>query len=45
VTLIHEVLHAALFALGHRKHSELIVDGLAYQLVQILRDNPGLIDK
>lgn len=45
VTLMHEVLHAALFALGHRKHSELIVDGLAYQLVQILRDNPGLIDK
>lgn len=44
VTLMHEVLHAALFSLGHVKHSELLVDGLAYQLVQILRENPKLLD-
>lgn len=42
VTLWHELIHAMLYALGYRKHSERLVDGLAYQMVSLLRENKEL---
>ena len=43
ITLWHELIHAMLYALGYRKHSERMVDGLAYQIVLLLADNKELI--
>lgn len=40
ITVLHEAVHAMLYALGYRKHNERVVDGLAYQMVAVLRDNP-----
>lgn len=42
VTLWHELIHAMLYALGYRRHSERMVDGIAYQITQLLQDNPAL---
>ena len=46
-TLFHEVLHGAyeLAGLNHIEEpsEEQVVNGLSYQLVQILRDNPNLV--
>lgn len=42
VTLWHELIHAMLYTLGYPKHNERMVDGLAYQLAQVLGDNPEL---
>lgn len=44
ITLWHEVMHAALYALGYRRHNERMVDGLAYQIVLILKDNKELVN-
>lgn len=42
VVLWHELFHAMMYALGYRKHSERMVDGLAYQLALLLADNKEL---
>lgn len=42
ITLWHEIVHAMLFSLGYSNHNERLVDGLAYQIVQVLSDNPEL---
>lgn len=44
VVLWHEVLHAIVAQAGikHRDEYEQPLDALAYGLVQVLRDNPGL---
>ena len=44
VTLIHEALHAILYAAGIAgDHDERVIDALAYGLVSLLRDNPALV--
>jgi hypothetical protein len=42
VTLWHEMIHAMLYTLGFPKHNERVVDGLAYQMVALLKDNKEL---
>jgi len=42
ITLWHEVIHGMLTSLGYVNHDELMVDGLAHVMVQVLRDNPKL---
>lgn len=41
-TLWHEALHGIVDATGH-EHDEHVIDALAFGLVQLIRDNPGLI--
>lgn len=45
ITFLHECVHGMLEALGIplQQHEERLVDGLAHQLYQLLRDNPGLV--
>ena len=43
-TLWHEILHAILQHAGRRKHSERWVDSTAYGLMQVVVDNPELIE-
>jgi hypothetical protein len=46
VSVMHEVLHGIFFGLGHSDISdnEVLVDGLANALVQVLRENPSVVD-
>lgn len=44
VTVVHEVFHAALVNCGINDHDELHVNALSMRLVEILRDNPALVD-
>lgn len=43
-TLWHEVLHAILQHAGRRKHAEKWIDSTAYGLMQVIVDNPELIE-
>jgi hypothetical protein len=43
-TLWHEVIHAILIQAGHQKHDEGQVDALAYGIMNVLQDNPWLIE-
>ena len=45
VTLWHEILHGILHSAGHENHPEPTIIALSYGLVQILRDNPKLIEQ
>ena len=47
ITFLHECVHGMLEALGHTAgdHDEVLVDGLAHQLYQLLEDNPQLLEK
>lgn len=44
VSLLHEVIHGMLFALGRSDHDEVLVDGLAHQLHMFIRDNPKVFE-
>jgi hypothetical protein len=43
-TLMHESLHAMMYALGIQgdAHDEQLIDGLAYQLFMLIKDNPEI---
>jgi len=45
-TVWHEIVHLILFQAGRRKDSrrEMLVDSLAYGLMQVVEDNPWLAD-
>lgn len=45
-TLLHEITHGILRNAGQHANSENeeLVDGIAYGLIQVLRDNPQLIE-
>lgn len=43
VTLWHELLHALLAGAGYTDHNEQHIDAIAHGLVQLLRDNPGML--
>ena len=43
-TLWHEILHAILQHAGRQKHSEKWIDSTAYGLVQVIAENPELIE-
>lgn len=45
ISLLHECLHGMLNALGlcSDKHDEQLIDGLAHQLLLLLRDNPEML--
>lgn len=42
-TILHEILHGILAAANHNTTEE-VIDSTAYGLLQVLRDNPQLID-
>lgn len=42
VSLLHECIHGMLFSLGYDEHDEQLVDGLAYQLYMLIKDNPKM---
>lgn len=42
-TLLHEIVHEAAAHLGHPRLSEPVVDAIAYMALQLMRDNPGLL--
>jgi hypothetical protein len=44
MTLIHEVLHGILFTAGLRDLDERVVDVLAHGIIQVARDNKGLLE-
>jgi hypothetical protein len=43
-TLWHEVLHGVLLHAGIKDHDETQIDVIAYGIVQVLRDNPALVE-
>ena len=43
-TLWHEILHAILQHAGRRKHSEKWIDSTAFGLMQVIAENPELIE-
>ena len=43
-TLWHEILHAILQHAGRRKHSEKWIDSTAYGLMQVIAENPELVE-
>lgn len=43
-TLWHEILHAILQHAGRRKHSEKWIDSTAFGLIQVIAENPELIE-
>ncbi len=43
-TLWHEMFHAILHNAGHREHPEGILDALSFGVIEILRDNPAMIE-
>ena len=44
VTLWHEIFHCVLHNAGHRSHPEEVMDALASGIVEVLRDNPQMIE-
>jgi len=42
--LFHELLHAILYQAGHMKQKESVVLALEYGLLDVLRQNPRLVD-
>lgn len=42
VSLLHEVIHGMLYALGYDDHDEKLVDGLAHQLFLFIIQNPDM---
>jgi hypothetical protein len=45
VTLWHEIIHGILYNMGQTNHDEILVDGIAHGIVQVLNDNPHLRGK
>lgn len=43
VTFLHEIMHAALANCGINDHDELHVNALSMRLVEVLRDNPDVV--
>lgn len=43
-TLLHEIIHAMLTNIGEKEHDERVVEGLAHMLLEVIQDNPDLID-
>ena len=45
-TLLHECVHGMLYALGYHsdEHDEKLVDGLAYQLFMLVKDNKAMFE-
>jgi len=44
VTLLHEIMHGILDHAGHEEHPETAIIALGYGLLEVLRDNPALVD-
>lgn len=46
ITFLHECIHGMLEAIGipPKDHKERIVDGLAHQLFQLIKDNPKMFN-
>lgn len=44
VTVWHEIIHGILTQAGARKQDETQIEALAYGIVQVLRDNPQLLE-
>lgn len=44
ITLWHEAFHALCYTVGIDDESEKIMDALAHGVVQLLRDNPALVE-
>jgi len=44
-TILHELVHAFFVSIGIRDFDESLIDGLAYQLIGAIRDNPELFRK
>ena len=43
VVLLHEIIHGILSNAGVKKHSEHVIDALAYGLLELERNNPGVL--
>ena len=43
-TLLHEILHVILNQAGFEDHSEAVIEALSYGLIQVIRENPQLIE-
>lgn len=44
VTLWHEIMHGILSVAGHYEQPEEYIDALAHSLVELVRENPELLD-
>lgn len=40
----HEALHGVLHQAGHGNHDEALIIALGYGIIQLIRDNPELVD-
>lgn len=43
-TLLHEIMHGILHRAGFEEHPETAIIALGYGLLEVLRDNPALVD-
>jgi hypothetical protein len=43
-TLLHEIMHGVLHRAGFEEHPETAIIALGYGLLEVLRDNPALVD-
>lgn len=41
-TFLHELFHVMFWALGYTEHNETVIDGLASQLLAIIKDNKNI---
>lgn len=45
IVIVHEIVHAILEQAGIEEHPEPAIVALGYGLVQVIRDNPQLVEK
>lgn len=43
-TLVHEIIHVIMHQAGFSDHSEAVIEALSHGLIQVIRENPELIE-